>query len=427
MNALALALDLGERHRTFPKSVQPGIPKLGALKAGWNRVKIGELFRVVNRPCQLSDADTYRLVTVKRSRGGIESRGDLLGAEIAVKSQFFIEENDFLISKRQIVHGACAIVPAEFAGSIVSNEYAVLQCKPALDLGFLRQLIHSTYFQETCFHSSLGVHVEKMIFSTPEWFKWKIDIPQIDEQRRIADFLGAVDERIKLLQRRRDALARYKTGMMQRLFDQSLRFTRDDGTAFPDWEVKRVGELGKTVSGLTGKTAEDFGAGLPYVTYKQIFGASKIDVSDCLEVAIGANENQNRLAYGDVLFTTSSETPNEVGYASALLTEVQELYLNSFCFALRPHSVESLLPQFARYLFRSPDYRRKVFPLAQGSTRYNLAKSSFLKLKLGIPQPHEQRKIADFLSALDDKITAVSAQVEHMQTFKKGLVQQMFV
>jgi type I restriction enzyme, S subunit len=251
--------------------------------------------------------------------------------------------------------------------------------------------------------------------------------PTPAEQVKIADFLGAVDERIKLLQRRHDALARYKSGLMQRLFDQSLRFTRDDGTAFPDWEEKRVGELGKTISGLTGKTADDFGEGQPYVTYKQIFGASKIDLAECLRVVIGANENQNLLARGDVLFTTSSETPNEVGFASILLDEVQELYLNSFCFALRPHSTEALVPQFARYLFRSPDYRRKVFPLAQGSTRYNLAKTSFLKLRLGVPHPDEQRKIADALSALDDKIAAVTDQIKHMQTFKKGLLQQMFV
>lgn len=423
----AVALDLGERHRTFPKSVQPGIPRLGELKPGWRRVRIGELFRVINRPCQLSDSETYRLVTVKRSRGGIESRGDLMGSEIAVKSQFFIEDGDFLISKRQIVHGACGIVSADFAGSIVSNEYAVLRCKPTLDMGFLRQLIHSIYFQETCFHASLGVHVEKMIFSTPEWFKRKIDIPGLDEQRRIADFLGAVDERVLLLTRRREALERYKTGIMQRLFDQSLRFTRDDGTVFPDWEEKQLGEIGKTVSGLSGKTASDFGEGLPYVTYKQIFGASKIDISECLKVAIGTNENQNRLVRGDVLFTTSSETPNEVGFASVLLEETQDLYLNSFCFALRPHSIKELIPQFARYLFRSPDYRKKVFPLAQGSTRFNLAKSSFLKLKLLLPHPDEQSKIANALSAVDDKIAAVSDQVSHMQTFKKGLLQQMFV
>lgn len=195
-----MVADLGERHRTFPKSVQPGIPKLGELKPGWKRVEIGDLFKVVTRPCQLVDTETYSLVTVKRARGGIEARGDLLGSEIAVKSQFFIQEDDFLISKRQIVHGACAVVPASFSGSIVSNEYAVLRCKSALDLGFLRQLIHSNYFQETCFHSSLGVHVEKMIFSTPEWFSWKIDIPEIDEQKRIAGFLGAVDRRVPVYQ-----------------------------------------------------------------------------------------------------------------------------------------------------------------------------------------------------------------------------------
>lgn len=420
------AFDLGQRQRTFPKSVQPGIPKLGELKVGWKRVKVGDLFQVVNRPCQLSDSKTYRLVTVKRSRGGIEPRGDLMGSEIAVKSQFFIEDSDFLISKRQIVHGACAVVSAEFAGSIVSNEYAVLRCKPTLDIDFLRQLMHSIYFQETCFHSSIGVHVEKMIFSTSEWFKWKIDVPEIEEQRRIADFLGSVDVRIKLLQRRQDALVKYKTGMMQRLFSQSLRFTRDNGDAFPDWEEKRVADMGKTISGLTGKTADDFGDGLPYVTYKQIFGASKIDLSECLHVAISANENQNMLARGDILFTTSSETPNEVGFASVLLDDVQELYLNSFCFALRPYSLEALLPAFARYLFRSPDYRRKVFPLAQGSTRYNLAKSSFLKLKLNVPHPDEQRKIAEFLSALDDKISVISTQIGQMQAFKKGLLQKIF-
>ena len=418
--------DLGERHRTFPKSVQPGIPKLGTLKPGWKRLKIGDLFDVVSRPCELVDADTYQLVTVKRSRGGIESRGDLRGSEIAVKSQFFIEEGDFLISKRQIVHGACAVVTAEFAGSIVSNEYAVLRCKPTLNIDFLRQLIHSIYFQETCFHSSMGVHVEKMIFSTPDWFRRKIDIPEVDEQREIADFLGSVDNRIRLLQRRVDALARYKSGVTQRLFDQSLRFTRDDGSAFPDWEERQISQLGKPVAGLAGKTAADFGAGQPYVTYKQIFGASKIDISECLYVAIDKDERQNRLRYGDVLFTTSSETSNEVGYASVLLDHPDELYLNSFCFALRPHSTEALLPQFARYLFRSPTFRRKVFPLAQGSTRYNLAKSSFLKLTLDVPHPDEQHKIADFLEALDEKIATMAAQADQMQRYKKALIQRMF-
>ena len=414
----APVFDLGERHKTFPKSVQPGIPKLGALKAGWKRVKIGELFRVVNRPCKLSDANSYRLVTVKRSRGGIEPRGDLLGAEIAVKSQFFIEEDDFLISKRQIVHGACAIVPAEFSGSIVSNEYAVLRCKPLLDLGFLRQLIHSTYFQETCFHSSLGVHVEKMIFSTPDWFKWKIDIPEIEEQREIAGFLGAVDERIKLMQRRRDALARYKAGLMQRLFDQSLRFTRDDGTAFPDWEEKRLGEIATIVGGGTPETAEDsyWGGDIPWFTpteikSKYLQSSARMLTSDGLKsssaklLPIGTLLLSTRANVGDVGIARQECTTNQ-GFQSLIM---KGKHFNEFWYQWILHN------------------KKKFVRWAAGSTFLEINKTEVGKIKAETPHPEEQRKIADALSALDDKIAAVSDQVKHMQTFKKGLLQQMFV
>ena len=310
---------------------------------------------------------------------------------------------------------------------MVSPAYVVLEPMPGTVSAFFDHWFKRSRSIYLLWAYSYGLTSDRLRLYARDFERVPMALPSFNEQRRVADFFGALDERIAHLQRRRDALERYKAGIMQRLFDRSLRFARDDGSAFPDWEEKRLGRVGKTVSGLSGKTASDFGEGLPYVTYKQIFGASKIDISECLKVAIGAKENQNRLARGDVLFTTSSETPNEVGFASVLLEEVQELYLNSFCFALRPHSIKELIPQFSRYLFRSPDYRRKVFPLAQGSTRFNLAKSSFLKLKLMLPHPDEQRKIANALSAVDDKIAAVSDQISHMQTFKKGLLQQMFV
>jgi type I restriction enzyme S subunit len=391
----AVILDLGDRHRTFPKSVQPGIPKLAELKPGWKRVKIGDLFRVVNRPCQLSDSETYRLVTVKRARGGIESRGDLKGSEIAVKSQFFIEDGDFLISKRQIVHGACAIVSEEFAGSIVSNEYAVLHCKPLLDLDFLRQLIHSIYFQETCFHSSLGVHVEKMIFSTPEWFKWKIDIPEINEQRRIADFLGSIDERVKLLQRRRDALLQYKAGLMQRLFDQSLRFTRDDGTAFPDWEEKRLGEVLTIGSGRDYKHL-DRGEVPVYGT-----GGYMTSVNDWLydgeSVCIGRKG------------TIDSPT-----FLTGKFWTVDTLFFT--------HKFIGVIPQFVFALFQRINWLK----YNEASGVPSLSKSTIERIEIKIPNLDEQGKITGILGAIDDKISAVSAQVDKMQAFKNGLLQQIF-
>lgn len=204
-----------------------------------------------------------------------------------------------------------------------------------------------------------------------------------------------------------------------------LRFPEyvDEG----EWNEKILDELGKTISGLSGKSGEDFGTGKPFVTYKQVFDNAYIDFSKCSRVNIGDHENQNMLQRGDVLFTTSSETPNEVGFASVLINSPEEpTYLNSFCFSFRPDNLDKLLPEFSRFLFHSPIYRKSISVLAQGSTRYNISKGSFLNLKLPVPSPNEQKKIADCLSSLDDVITAHADKLETLKTYKKGLMQNLF-
>ncbi|RZI80180.1 MAG: hypothetical protein EOP38_23240, partial [Rubrivivax sp.] len=156
----------------FPASVQPGIPTLPPAPAGWRRVQLRDHLREVRRPVALKDDESYTLVTVKRSRGGVALREVLRGNEVKTPTQFHVRTGDFLISKRQIVHGACGIVPLELDGAVVSNEYAVLNTDGEIDLKFLRYLSETRYFQQTCFHSSIGVHVEKMIFKTDHWLNW---------------------------------------------------------------------------------------------------------------------------------------------------------------------------------------------------------------------------------------------------------------
>ncbi|MFD2163109.1 restriction endonuclease subunit S [Paradesertivirga mongoliensis] len=193
------------------------------------------------------------------------------------------------------------------------------------------------------------------------------------------------------------------------------------------WKSKKISELGDTISGLTGKSGEDFGEGMPFVTYKQVFDNSVIDYRDCGRVKIYTNENQNTLQRGDVLFTTSSETPNEVGFASVLVEVPKEpTYLNSFCFSLRPFNLDEIQPQFSRYLFHSPIYRKAITALAQGSTRYNISKGAFLNLTLSVPNSAEQQKIASCLSSLDELITAHSQKLELLKYYKKGLMQNLF-
>ncbi len=193
------------------------------------------------------------------------------------------------------------------------------------------------------------------------------------------------------------------------------------------WAEVSISKLGETISGLAGKSGKDFGTGRPFVTFKQVFDSAKVDFSKCSLVEIAENENQNTLSKGDILFTTSSETPHEVGFASVVLTEPNEpTYLNSFCFAFRPISIEQLQPAFSQFLFHSPAYRKSIGILAQGITRFNISKGAFLKLKVSLPKNQkEQQKIAACLSSLDEVITAESQKLEVLKDHKRGLLQNL--
>jgi type I restriction enzyme S subunit len=252
-------------------------------------------------------------------------------------------------------------------------------------------------------------------------------IPSLLEQAKIANFLTAIDKRIKILEKKKTDLEQYKKGVMQKLFARTIRFKKDDGSDFPDWEEKKLDELGETFNGLTGKTKVDFGEGKPYIQYMQIFSNSQIDTSQFGLVKIEDGENQSIAQVGDVFFTTSSETPNEIGTSSVLTVQVDEVYLNSFCFGYRPNSLDELVPVFSQFFFRSENVRRKVIKLAQGSTRFNMSKLELMKLKFDFPKKDEQVKIANFLISIDKSIEKVGAQIEDSILFKQGLLQKMFV
>lgn len=203
-------------------------------------------------------------------------------------------------------------------------------------------------------------------------------------------------------------LIEFKKSIQRELFNRTTRFTQENGEFYPNWVSYRLNQLGNTINGLTGKSKDDFGEGLPYIQYKQIFDKSYIDITKCAFVNILPDENQSEVKYGDIFFTTSSETIKEIGYSSVLLEEVDTMYLNSFCFGYRLDSFELLNPNFAQYLFRSDDLRRKIIRLGQGSTRYNMSKVQFMLISTEIPSIDEQIKISNFLNAIDKKIELVS-------------------
>ena len=140
----------------------------GAFPVSWSWRKISDVVELVERPADLEDEVLYKLVKAKRDRGGIVERDNLLGKEILVKNQFYIQEGDFLISKRQIVHGGCGIVPKHLEGAVVSNEYNVLVGSKEMDIEFFSYFANHPLMKHLYFSCSQGVIIEKFLFKTNE-------------------------------------------------------------------------------------------------------------------------------------------------------------------------------------------------------------------------------------------------------------------
>ena len=144
-------------------------------------------------------------------------------------------------------------------------------------------------------------------------------------------------------------------------------------------------------------------------------------------VLINEGEKQNTVAYGDVLFTISSETPDEIGMTDVFLGVNQTPYLNSFCFGLRPITPLLIDPTFGKYVFRGDDFREDMRPLAQGSTRFNLSKGNLAKLSLLIPSLPEQKKIASILTSVDGVIENTQKQIDKLQDLKKATMNELLI
>lgn len=191
--------------------------------------------------------------------------------------------------------------------------------------------------------------------------------------------------------------------------------------------VSKLEDFGRVFNGLSGKKKEDFGYGKPFIPYVNVFKNAKVDIAELDFVNIRKGEKQNEVMYGDFIFTTSSETIEEVGMTSVFLVENGKYYLNSFCFIFRLSDLNWLLPEYAQFLFRSEEVRYKISLLGQGSTRYNISKTRLLKeLTFNIPKKvTEQRLIASILSKVDEAISQTEKLIVKYSRIKTGLLQDL--
>lgn len=297
--------------------------------------------------------------------------------------------------------------------------------------------------------------VQRFVLSKESFENLTATFPSLAEQEKIGTFFRALDELIAAREYELEKLRQMKAALLDAMFPSDASHEEQplaNSTAlssqldkydlqpsepstphtprlrfrgFTDpWQRMRLEDIGSSYAGLTGKSKKDFGHGeAQYVTYLNVYSnpiASRLGV-DSIEV----DNKQNEVHKGDILFTISSETPDEVGLSSVWLHEGNTTYLNSFCFGFRP-SIE-LDSYFVASLLRSPMIREEFKLLAQGISRFNISKKKAMEISPLFPSLAEQKQIGAFFRSQDERIATAIEQIDKLKKIKQACLKQMFV
>ncbi|MBS3012825.1 restriction endonuclease subunit S, partial [Helicobacter pylori] len=296
---------------------------------------------------------------------------------------------------------------------VASTGYA--QIRTLQNPSFLYFALHSNYFVNAVLDRCEGTSYPAI--SSNELRKCEVILPPLNEQIAIANILSDVDRYLYSLR----ALILKKESVKKALSFELLSQRKRLKGFNQAWQKVRLGDIGITISGLVGKTKQDFINGnAKYITFLNVLNNVIIDTSILENVKIYPNEKQNSFKKYDLFFNTSSETPKEVGMCAVLLDDIDQVFLNSFCFGFRifDKAVDGL---FLSYLINSEIGRKAFENLAQGSTRYNLSKSGFNNVCLFLPPLNEQIAIANILSGLDNEIISLKNKKRQFENIKKAL------
>ena len=241
-------------------------------------------------------------------------------------------------------------------------------------------------------------------------------IPQKQEQEKIALFLSSVDTKIEQLTKKDELLQQYKKGVMQKIFNQEIRFKADDGIEFPEWEEKRLSDIGEIITGKTPSTTNNnlWNGNIEFITPTDIYDKTKYQPKTLRTVK--QQNNMKVLPIGSIVYTCIAS----IGKMSlTTLFSITNQQINSII-------VNSLYNN--EYIYYSLKYLTPYIQSTQANTTLPIInKTEFSKFKINIPCLEEQNKIASFLSSIDNKIEENQKILEKTKEFKKSLLQQMFV
>ncbi|TPR18103.1 restriction endonuclease subunit S [Apilactobacillus timberlakei] len=403
------------------------IPQLRfkGFEGEWEKKKFNSLVQILNgltySPNNIRKNGTFVIRSSNINNDRIINADNVYVDNEIVNSEN-IKKNDVIIvvrnGSRRLI-GKHALVSKIMDNTVVGAFMSLLRSKNGI---FINAMLSTSNFKKEIY-KSLGAtinQITKKDFSLMNFY-----VPSNEEQQKIGNFFAKLDQLIDLQTQKLEQLKKLKRGYLQKMFPQDgenipqLRFKGFSG----EWENNSLSNLGETFTGLSGKNKNDFGHGdAQYITYKNVY-LNPI-LSKNMNEKIELDDKQNKVKKGDIFFTTSSETPREVGLSSVLTYNKPNLYLNSFTFGYRPNI--KFNNYFISYLLRSNDIRKKIYPLAQGISRYNLSKKSFMKIYIEYPSLSEQNAIGNLFLNISKRLLNQNGKLKYLKELKKAYLQKMF-
>ena len=408
--------------------VKPGYKQteIGVIPEDWDikslqDIVVSPLSYGVNAPAVPYDSNLYRYIRITDiTEDGHYSKEDEVSVNILDGEKYCLCKGDILLARTGASTGKTYLYRTQdgklvYAGFLIRASVDVDNYNPF----YVFAQFHTKRYQDWV--STMSIRSGQPGINGKEYSSYLLPIPKIGEQKQIASALSDIDALITNLEKLIAKKKAIKQGAMQELLTGNKRLS---GFIDP-WAKHMVKDLGVFYSGLSGKGKSDFGCGTAhYITFLNVLTNTKININALERVRVSEGESQNTVKKGDLFFNTSSETPEEVGMCAALLDDVENTYLNSFCFGLRITNPE-MYPLFLSYYFNSQEGRQIMKVLAQGATRYNLSKTNFSETIITVPDKEEQIAIAHLLLDMDVEIDTLFAKLEKTRNMKKGMMSEL--
>lgn len=367
--------------------------KDGIFPTDWHTQKMKQWVALAERPVTLEDDKRYRLVTVRRGFGGVDLRGEYLGKDILVKNYFRARQGDFLISKRQIAHGACGVVPESLDGAVVSNEYNVFVPNQGTNIEMFNLMMQLPHYTRLFYLMSDGVHIEKLLFKTQDWMRRQLAMPPIEEQQKIAAILTTQDRVIELKEKRLAEKQRQKKYLMQQLLTGKKRLPG----FLKSWKTVELGEIFNYIQStayLVKTTDYDDSYKTPVLT------AGKTFILGYTNETEGVFTKVPVVIFDD--FTTATK------------------YVD-FPFKVKSSAMKILTIKDGLSIVFAYEAMQLIKFTVGGHERHWISKYSCLTID--IPDIEEQTAIAEVLSAADREIDLLRQDIEQEKQKKKALMQ----